>query len=137
MSAGLNIATDEEADEVFAIAKLLAQHGISNDSNIALRSAVSRGYYSVFLAAHRRSGSSDTNEVHGKVIGACKKNIGFMRTQPLIMMRELRVIADYFTSATPPSDMDAPHDLTDWQANWKYVEVQAPQLRVNLNKWKR
>ena len=130
------MATDDEADEVFGIAQLLAQHGITYSSEIALRSAVSRGYYSVFLAAQRRSGRNDTNEIHGKVIDTCFRQLGRMRTQPLLWMRELRVAADYFKEAEPLPNTDAPHDLTDWKANWKYIELWAPIVRKNLKDWK-
>ena len=130
------MATDEQADEVFGIAQYLAEHGINSDNEIALRSAVSRGYYSVFLAAQRRSRNYDSNEAHGKIINECNKHLGSIRTQPLRWMRELRLAADYFQEVASPANTntDPPHDLADWNANWKYIELWAPRVRENLKK---
>ena len=130
------MATDEQADGVFDVAVLLAKYGIDNNSESALRSAVSRGYYSVFLAAHRRSGCNDSNELHSKVIQACNKALGHMRTDRLRWMRELRVAADYFIDAKPLSNADLANDLSDWNENWKYIELWAPILREHLKRWK-
>lgn len=130
------MAIDEQADDVFEIAKFLAQHGINHNSESALRSAVSRGYYAVFLAAQRRTGCNDPENIHSKVIYACSKSLGQMRTNRLKLMRELRVAADYFQEAEPLRDMEAPHDLTDWNANWKYIELWTPIFRKHLKTWK-
>jgi len=132
------MATDEQADEVFQVAQLLAEHGISHPSETALRSAVSRGYYSVFLAAQRRSGYNGSQDVHSNVIRICarERSFGYAHAGRLKLMRELRVAADYFQVAEPIEGQDPPHDLSNWNENWTYVKLWAPHLRERLKKWK-
>jgi len=129
------MATDEQADEVFKIAEMLAQHGTDSGSETAYRSAVSRGYYSVFLAGRRRANISNPNDVHSAVISACHRKLGYVVTGKFRMLKELRVAADYFVDPAPNIDAKPSHDLADWRENWNYAQASATHIRKKLKEW--
>lgn len=133
------MATDDQCDKVFEVAKKLADNAVEPDAEYALRSAVSRGYYSVHLAARRRCRVVDTRDrgIHAAVISECRRARGFgnMQSDRLKWLLELRVIADYFTELPSDLTQTAPHDFTDWRKNWEYVVTWAPSLRAHLKNW--
>jgi hypothetical protein len=131
------MATDDDADRVWEVARTLGAIGIERNDDAYLRSAVSRGYYSVFLAAQRRVRVRESEAVHGQVIyEITRSTLGHLTKTKIRIIRELRVAADYFILPVAPPGIQLPPEHADWAANWKYVELHVPEIRERLKKWK-
>ena len=92
----------------------------------ALRTAVGRAYYSVFLDARDRLGVTTVEGVHGEVIRLLAR-----RNRPLAdQMRRLfnlRVVADY--QMTPEGEHDR-----DWRSNWARAQKAVATIRLLLQR---
>jgi hypothetical protein len=108
--------------DFLGVAETLA--GAVSPTEAALRSAVSRTYYAVFLTARDRLRIQVEKDVHFAVINTFRKmNNGRHRApaDQLDHLRRLRTYADY--------EMD-PQDPTrqDWSANYRNARVLANRL---------
>lgn len=93
----------------FALAKQIAK--LRTES--ALRTAVGRAYYSVFLVARDRTGVRGGKKVHRKTIEKVSKQDP-STAQELDSLLKLRIASDYFLT---PS-----RKYRSWTANWSRAE---------------
>ena len=106
------------------VAEELAHKG----DEAALRTAIGRAYYALFLMARDKTGVTSTRAVHMEVIRAVRKRPGARATaDQLDTLRRLRVIADYQLLPDDPA-------MRDWPSNW--IKAQAADFEY-LNKAER
>jgi hypothetical protein len=123
----MSMATDAEADRVFAAARLLAEHAAETSDEVLYRSAVSRAYYAVFLTAASRCGTANEESVHEQVYLKCRRAMGGVVAERIKALKRLRVAADYFIVPLG-TFADGVPDGSNWAEVWRYVEFWTPRL---------
>ena len=97
---------------------------VQEEDEAALRTAVGRAYYSVFLAAREKLGVTTTERVHGEVVRLLVRHNRRLGDQMQYLLN-LRLTADYQMTPEKQSDQD-------WKSNWiraqKSVAVILPLL---------
>jgi hypothetical protein len=94
--------------QFFAIAETIASRA---QSEAALRTAVGRAYYSVFLRARQALNVPGSRNVHNRVIAEVRR-LDRPSEDSLGKLEELRIRADYDLDVEDPF-------FTDWEANWR------------------
>lgn len=107
------------------VAQELAREG----DEAALRTAIGRAYYALFLMARDKTGVTSTRAVHTEVIWAVRKRPGARAiVDQLDALRRLRIIADYQLLPDDPA-------MRDWPSNWIKAQALVNHLLPKLQAW--
>jgi hypothetical protein len=107
----------------------VAQELARQEDEAALRTAIGRAYYALFLSARDKTGVTSPRAVHTEVIRAVRKRPGHRAlADQLDALRRLRVVADYQLLPDDPT-------MRDWPSNWVKVQTLVDHILPKLQAW--
>ncbi|MBI3801373.1 MAG: hypothetical protein HY268_30920 [Deltaproteobacteria bacterium] len=107
----------------------VAQELARQRDEAALRTAIGRAYYALFLVARDKTGVTSTRAVHTEVIRAVRKRPGYRAVADQFdALRRLRVVADYQLLPDDPA-------LRDWPSNWVKAQALINHILPKLQVW--
>ena len=124
MFSGKPVPQAFEPTEFLRVAYALATE---DADEAALRTAVGRAYYALFLIARDKLGVVTTEKVHGEVIGILNRRNRTRIANQLSSLLNLRLAADY--QLVPEREYER-----DWRSNWVRAKQIVEYLRPELEK---
>lgn len=106
----------------------LAARIADRDDEAALRTAVGRAYYALFLIAREYGHVGGRHDVHARVLEEVRQRKGRQTADQLKMLKQLRVVADYQLLPLNKADRD-------WQVNGQRARAHVSVLLQSLEDW--
>lgn len=118
-----------ESFDPLAFLELARELADGNPGEAALRTAIGRAYYGLFLTAREKTNTRGTNRVHARVVETVRSRTGFRAAgEQLDALRRLRTVADY--------DLSSGHGAgPDWRDRWLMASALAGRILPRLQSW--